>query len=101
MTYRELDPKNAPPYSMLFGSIPGIVETLKALPQDCHPHSYFTEYSRKYSLGPVFLLDNWPAVSYRQMVITDPVSWIPNIAMLCSVPTRNFSSFGRYRFLRS
>ncbi|KAE9371570.1 cytochrome P450 [Stipitochalara longipes BDJ] len=57
---------------MWFGSIPAIASLFKHSPRDTHPMATMTLLYRKYQLGSIYFLDNWPALSVRQLVINDP-----------------------------
>ncbi|KAG4438810.1 hypothetical protein IFR05_005701 [Cadophora sp. M221] len=58
----------SPPFSMWFGTIPGIAGLYKNSPSDTHPMTTMTVLWRKYSLGNLYFLDNWPASDWRQLV---------------------------------
>lgn len=64
----------SPPFSMVFGTLAGLGEVMKACPDDTSPAPLMTLLFQKYKLGPIYYLDNWPAIYCRQMVINDPVS---------------------------
>lgn len=57
--------------------MPTIADIYKSSPQDTHPANTFTLLWRKYSLGDMYFMDNWPLAPERQMVINDPVSSKP------------------------
>jgi hypothetical protein len=40
---------------------------------DTHPMATMTLLYRKHQLGSMYILDNWPFLSQRQLVINDPV----------------------------
>lgn len=58
---------------MWFGTIPGIAGLYQNSPRDTHPMTTMTVLSRKYNLGNLYFLDNWPASDRRQLVVNDPV----------------------------
>ncbi|KAK0120469.1 hypothetical protein ONS96_010683 [Cadophora gregata f. sp. sojae] len=62
----------SPPFSMWFGTIPGIAGLYKNSPTDTHPMTTMTVLWRKYKLGNLYFLDNWPASDWRQIVVNDP-----------------------------
>ena len=60
---------------MWFGTIPGIAGLYKNSPTDTHPMTTMTVLWRKYNLGNLYFLDNWPAADWRQVVVNDPVRY--------------------------
>ncbi|EKD21755.1 cytochrome P450 71B25 [Drepanopeziza brunnea f. sp. 'multigermtubi' MB_m1] len=62
----------SPPFSMWFGTILGIAGIYQSSPIDTHPMCTMTLLSRKFNLGALYFLDNWPAAKMRQLVINDP-----------------------------
>ncbi|PVH73910.1 cytochrome P450 monooxygenase-like protein [Cadophora sp. DSE1049] len=65
-------PLPSPPFSMWFGTIPGIAGLYKNSPTDTHPMTTMTVLWRKYNLGNLYFLDNWPAADCRQILVNDP-----------------------------
>jgi len=64
----------SPPFNLVFGNLPALVDLYKGVPADAHPHSPITLLHRKLHLSGVYYLDTWPASPERQMIIADPVS---------------------------
>jgi hypothetical protein len=73
-------PLKAPPFNIFFGTIPAIADLYKTSPQDTHPANTMTLLWRKYGLGDMFFLDNWPAAPEWQIVINDPVSPLNSVS---------------------
>ncbi|KAL2070212.1 hypothetical protein VTL71DRAFT_13238 [Oculimacula yallundae] len=65
-------PLPSPPHSMWFGTIPAIAGIYGNSPRDTHPMTTMTVLTRKFGLGNLYFLDNWPASDVRQIFVNDP-----------------------------
>jgi hypothetical protein len=61
------------PYDRLFGTLKSMGMIYENSPMDTHPQGTMTLLRRKYSLGGMWFLDNWPASAVPQLCIADPV----------------------------
>lgn len=60
------------PFNMVFGTIPAFKSITAQLPKGLHPHAIATVYQQKHNLGPIYFLDNYPLIGFRQIVLNDP-----------------------------
>src|SRR5438477_8935452 len=61
-----------PPFNFFLGHIPSLAKVARSIPLDVHPHVLMSHIHRFYNLGSFFVIDSWPMVPDKTMVIADP-----------------------------
>ncbi|KAL3419819.1 P450 monooxygenase [Phlyctema vagabunda] len=61
-----------PPFNFLLGNLKAMASIYANCPTDSHPQAAMTLMHRKWNLGNLWVLDNWPANPCRQMIVVEP-----------------------------